>query len=154
MNFDDFEKHLQRQPMRHPPTEWRGEILDAAKARTKTAAAPRESLLGVIWRQWMARVSPAWGALAAVWLAIVGVNSFLLGAGEPQSRMSSAPPSSMMALQNLHRMQEKLLADQWEEATATLPAPRMTTPLSPRSDARREREFNEANLEPQMRSIG
>lgn len=125
-------------------TEWRAEILDAAKALRRSTAAPHKSPWRVLWCQWMARVSPAWGALAAVWLAIIGVNAFLLGADESPSGIPSTPSFGMMTFHNLHRMQEKLLSDQWEEAAATPPAPPVTKPLSPRSDARRKWESNEA----------
>ena len=85
MNPDDFEKHLQRQPLRQVPGEWREEILSAARQaslpqhapRTTHHAPPSPSLLSTLHPQLSTLLWPhpaAWAGLAAVWLVILGLN--------------------------------------------------------------------------------
>src|SRR5258708_31493262 len=38
MNSDDFEKRLQRQPLRQVPREWRAEIVQGAEAATRKSS--------------------------------------------------------------------------------------------------------------------
>src|SRR5664280_2576256 len=85
MNTDDFEKRLQREPLRQIPGEWREQILSAARQaslaehapRTTQHAPPSPSLLSTIHHQLSTLLWPhptAWAGLAAVWLMILGVN--------------------------------------------------------------------------------
>ena len=67
----DFEKQLQRQPLRTLPPAWRGEILHAA------TPPPRRHFLSTLNSQLSTIFWPcpqAWAALAAVWLVILGLN--------------------------------------------------------------------------------
>jgi len=92
MNADEFEKQLQRQPLRPVPAVWRDEILAAAKSAEAAPPEPRTSrpapsfLSALLWP-----CPQAWAGLAAVWLAIFAINSFSSEA--PQSMAQAAPPS-------------------------------------------------------------
>lgn len=136
MNTDDFEKRLEHQPLRPPPLEWRGEILAAARAAIRPARPPGESGLRSGWRFLLARVPQAWGAVAALWLVIIGVNSLLSG---PMVAVESrAPaPGDPFAAWSLRQMQMSLLAEELADPSA----PALFTPPAapgPRSDRRRE----------------
>jgi len=61
--MDQFEELLKSQPLRHVPPEWRAEILASAPAPCSAD-----------WRGWLWPSPYAWGALAAVWLVIVGLS--------------------------------------------------------------------------------
>lgn len=68
--MDDFEQLLKNQPLRTVPAEWRGEILaEAVAASARKPKAPMSLAQAWLWP------SPyAWGALAAVWVVILGLN--------------------------------------------------------------------------------
>ena len=68
----DFERKLQRQPIRELPSSWRREILPAAEA---TPA-------GSTWRDWFWPAPEAWDALAAIWLIL----ALMTGVGREQPR--------------------------------------------------------------------
>jgi len=77
MKPDDFEKRLQSQPLRQIPTEWRQELLQVAKQSVPSPADPRASLLSTIISQLSTPLwfnPKAWGALAAVWIAIFALH--------------------------------------------------------------------------------
>ncbi len=74
MNTDDFEKRVQRVPMRNVPAEWRGEILTAARR----AGGPQPSTFNPRpisgWREWLWPCPQAWAGLAAVWIVVLLFN--------------------------------------------------------------------------------
>lgn len=82
--MNDFERQLQRQPLRDLPADWRREIL--GKCEAATSVGPAWS-----WREWLWPSPKAWAALAAVWVVF-----FALSAGEPTSPLplGAAPHSS------------------------------------------------------------
>ena len=89
MNDSDFEKHLQRQPLRQIPGEWRAEILQKATASAPSTLDPRPSLLSaLLWPN-----PKAWAALAAVWIAIFAFH-FSTQQNSPQMAKKLGPPSS------------------------------------------------------------
>jgi hypothetical protein len=75
---DPFEQRLHCQTLRQVPSEWRADILAAAAASrletTKQPTAAGEIELIEWWRLWFARLPMAWSALAAIWIALIGVN--------------------------------------------------------------------------------
>ena len=73
--MNDFEHQLSQQPLRTPPPEWRAEIL---------VAAAKISTPDWTWRDWMWPSPKAWGALAAVWV-------FALIVDTPPSRSAASP---------------------------------------------------------------
>jgi len=111
---DDFEQQLQRQSPRPLPSDWRADILQAARAATD-ARSPRRSeakagpssilhhLSSFLWPH-----PHAWAALATAWLVILALN---LSARDASSRTAQRPappsPDSLVAL----RQQERLLAE-------------------------------------------
>ena len=118
MNPDDFEKRLQRQPLRQVPAEWREEILSAARQASLPQHAPRTthhlpppSLLSTLNYQLSTLLWPhpaAWAGLAAVWLVILGLNLTTRDASPRLAkRASPASPQVFMAFQE----QERLLAE-------------------------------------------
>ncbi len=66
--MDDFEQFLKNQPLRAVPPEWRSEILAAA------SQGGRKEIALPAWRGWLWPSPYAWGALAAVWVVILGLN--------------------------------------------------------------------------------
>lgn len=75
---DPFEQRLRCQTLRQVPSEWRADILAAAdnsrRQVTKQPIAAGEVALIEWWRLWFARFPLAWSALAAIWIALIGVN--------------------------------------------------------------------------------
>jgi hypothetical protein len=98
MNADEFEKRLQRQPLRQAPCEWRAEILAAAREAQAPVHASRithHSWLSTFNHQLSTLFWPhprAWAGLAAVWIFIFAVN-FSLRDPSPRMAEKSAPPS-------------------------------------------------------------
>jgi len=141
MNPDNFEQQLQRQPLRPPPAAWRDEILATARANVRRPVSKDEADLVTGWRAFLARIPQAWGAVAAVWAVIIGVN--LLMAGPSVAIMAgsagSAPPEKM-TLWSLQRAEMSLLADHLTETPEPARRPPAAAP-TPRSDRRREEGF-------------
>jgi hypothetical protein len=103
MSTDDFEKTLRRQPLRQIPEEWRAGILRGANASRPSTPDRRPSLLAsLLWPN-----PKAWAALAAVWVAIIGVQ---LASGDSTSKVEkkAEAPSTQTLL--VLRQQRELLA--------------------------------------------
>jgi hypothetical protein len=76
MNNDPFEDQLRGQPLRHPPADWRKDIL-AAAARQVRHDSPSTSQPSVSWWRTLLWPAPqAWAGLAAVWVAILAFHFF------------------------------------------------------------------------------
>ena len=137
MNPDDFEKRLQRQPLRQVPAEWREEILSAARQaslpehapRTTHHGSPSRSLLSTLNHQLSTLLWPhpaAWAGLAAVWVVILGINLTTRDASPLVAKQASpVSPQVFMAFQE----QERLLTE--------LIGPRETPVAEPPKPARR-----------------
>src|SRR5215472_15522124 len=103
MNSDDFEKRLQRQPLRQIPPTWRDEILRTVAQNANRNPKPEtgnisflsslnSKLSTILWPN-----PKAWAGLAAVWLALFVLH---FGSREnlPQMAKKPAPlPAEMMA---------------------------------------------------------
>jgi hypothetical protein len=145
MNLDEFEKRLQRQPLRRVPSGWREDILSATKQAVGAERVPRTthhaphspSLLSTINQQLSTLLWPhpvAWAGLAAIWLVILGVNlttrnATLLVA----KRTAPVSPQVFMALREQERLLAELLGPR-ETPAAERPKNR---PPQPRSEGRR-----------------
>jgi hypothetical protein len=146
MNPEDFEKQLERQPIRPVPAAWRAEILKAANASSLAPDAPRPlsrhspvrgttadapSLLSTLNSQLSAILWPcpqAWAGLAAVWVFIFALNHATLDKPEIMARKSSPPsPEIMMVLQEQRRMLAKLI-DSSDQPAAEPPKPFVPRP--------------------------
>jgi hypothetical protein len=121
MTTDDFEKRLQRQPLRPIPAEWREEILCAAREATRSAQASGSAQPTSGWRSALSALhsrlsgllwpSPqAWAGLAAVWLIILAFDLTTSGPSRLVAR-SASPPSTqfVMALLEEKRLLTELL---------------------------------------------
>src|SRR5437016_3639465 len=80
MKPDNFEKKLERLPLREIPRDWRNDILSAARRAIHAQPAPRStlhgsrSLLSTLNRQLSTLLWPApraWAGLAAIWLGLL-----------------------------------------------------------------------------------
>jgi hypothetical protein len=93
---DPFESRLRSQALRQPPAEWKSEILAAAaRAQVCSAVSPESRnedgfyarLAAILWP------SPvAWGALAAVWLALAVFK--VAAPGTPPATANSSSSNS------------------------------------------------------------
>jgi hypothetical protein len=119
--MDDFEQFLKNQPLRAAPPQWRGEIL-AAAARQPAARA----VMYPWWRAWLWPSPYAWGALAAVWVAIFILNAAAQPGHSLTPRDGPAPTvDEMVAMLNEQRRElDELMAE--EKVVATAPPPPAT----------------------------
>jgi hypothetical protein len=133
MNPEDFEKQLQRQPLRPVPADWRADILKAVDVASSEPRAPRPapSFLSVINSQLSSLLWPcpqAWAGLAAVWLVILAVNYASEDKSEIMAAKSPPPtPQMMMALQEQRKMLAKLI-EPYDESPAEPPKPFVPRP--------------------------
>jgi hypothetical protein len=146
MSPDDFEKRLQRQPLRQLPSEWRQEILSAARqasspyhaSRITHHASSSPSLLSTINYQLSTLLWPhpvAWAGLAAVWVAILGINLTTRDASTAVAKHAlPVSPQVFLAFQEQERLLTELLGPR-ETPVAEKPKP---GPPRPRSERRRE----------------
>jgi len=152
MNENEFESRLQRTPVKRPPSEWREQILVAADVNRRTPsiheltslrdATPRQAFAATWKRRLRELFWPhpvAWGALAAVWIAIGAVHLALHEPGPPLARVHIAASPDMPTMIT---MQRELLAS-WEEP-AEQPKAVPSRHLPPQSCIERRRETFEA----------
>jgi hypothetical protein len=141
MKPDDFEAQVQRQALRSIPTEWRAEILQAAKAGheiSATQAAPRsreEAARMVIpwWQRWLWPCPQAWVGLAGVWLAILALQWGSTESGPVMTAQEKLQPSP--SLLQMVKEQRQLLASvaaPWDAPAAEPPKPSQPKPKSAR----------------------
>lgn len=111
MNSDDFEKRLQRQPLRPIPGEWRAEVLRRAEAAAPRPAAAGSSPFAMFLRRLVSSLSPhpaAWAALAAVWVLIFALNTASHSHAPQLAKNIARPTVEMVA--GL-KEQQKILAE-------------------------------------------
>ena len=143
MNPDDFEKRLQRLPLRQVPSEWRQEILAAARQASLPDhascithhAPPSPSLLSTLNHQLSTILWPhpkAWAGLAAVWLAILGINLTTRDASQAVAKHAApVSPQVFMAFQEQERLLSELIGPR-DTPVAERPKPRLPRPRSER----------------------
>lgn len=157
---DPFEQRLRRQPLRPVPTAWREEILNQARrvgelekrqraAALQNAGVPTEGWCAG-WRLPFARLPLAWASLAALWMALIGVNLML-----PSPMVCMAEPSSASAeLESLLAWEVQPvefgpLSEPPTPASQALPATKgQEVPVRPRSERRRGAEVGETQPDP------
>ena len=113
---EQIERRLSRQPLRQVPSEWRAEILAAARAAQPSShlsLVTRHSFLSTLNHQLSTLLWPhpkAWAGLAAVWILIFAVN-FSLPDATPRLAAKSAPPSpeAMVELKKQQRLFAELV---------------------------------------------
>jgi hypothetical protein len=92
MKPDDFEKRLQREPLRKIPPGWREEILRTATPVRRTSPDARHSwLTTLLWPN-----PKAWAGLAAVWVMIFALQ-FSARENSRTVAMASAPQPATVA---------------------------------------------------------
>ena len=138
MNPDDFEESLRRQPLREIPADWRESILPHAIAAREAAPVLKRSFLATLNHHLSTLLWPhpkAWGALAAVWIAIA---VFHFSGSEPSvqySDKSDSAPDVLLALRAQGRLLDELVDEHWSAIRQPSP-PSPTQPRSERSSGR------------------
>jgi len=108
--MDDFEQFLKSQPMRCVPPEWRGDIL--AQAADASGGKPAAVVLPW-WQAWLWPSPYAWGALAAAWIIIIGLN-MASAQSSPNRANGKAVPSRqefITMLDERRRLMEKIYSE-------------------------------------------
>jgi hypothetical protein len=94
MNADDFEKKLQRQPLRQVPGDWREAILRTAQSRASSVAQRPGPLLIrpllIAWRELIQPCRFAWSGMAALWLLFWLINAHTQPEDSPWQVATSA----------------------------------------------------------------
>ena len=127
--MNDFEKQLQRQPLRTLPPEWRGEILRAAVP----APAPPRRLISNFKFQISNLLWPcpqAWAGLAAAWLVILGLN--FTSRTSPSPGLTAAKADFPLSPQVLALLREQRAL--YSELLGRLEASPPPAPPRPRSE--------------------
>jgi hypothetical protein len=113
LSMENFEEHLQRQPLRQVPGGWRTEILATAERTTgpqPSSLSLRRSVLSTLNARLSTILWPsprAWAGLAAVWVVIFAVN---FATRDKSPVVSRATPPSPEVIAEL-RQQQRLLAE-------------------------------------------
>jgi hypothetical protein len=137
MNPDDFEKRLQRQPLREVPDEWREKILRGAQAATRNSKLETRNsswlstlnscLSTILWPH-----PKAWAALAASWILILTVQFTSNDRTNQVAKKSERPsPESVAVLQQQTRLFAELFG-QSPPKDADRPKPNVSQPRSER----------------------
>jgi len=128
---DDFEKHLERQPMRQIPAEWRGEILDAACRAGDHQLSTINPQPISWWHELLWPCPRVWAGLAAAWAVILVLNA---ATREPVhvAKAAHAPPPReiLMALREQRRLFVELVeaSPPAEQSKTFTPRPRSEIP--------------------------
>ena len=142
MKPEDFEKHLQRQPLRQVPSDWWEGVLAAARRAACPQPAPYDgrdglrAVLSTLNSQLSTLLWPhpvAWAGLAAVWVVILGLSFTTRDAARQVARRTSSPsPQIFMAFQDQQRLLNELLGPreipEAERPKAAPPQPRSERP--------------------------
>ncbi|HEY1173258.1 MAG TPA: hypothetical protein VGH19_17955 [Verrucomicrobiae bacterium] len=128
MKPDDFESQLQRQPLRGLPSEWRSEILSAAR-EALVAEPVKPAVTTSWWRELLWPCPQAWAGLAAVWVVILGLNWVNNRPSEGQTMMArrELTPEERMAFIE----QQRLLASLLEAQVVVNPPPPVKEKVHP-----------------------
>lgn len=132
MNPDDFEKRLQRQPLRQVPQEWRAEILRTAAAADARRSFANWPLLTVskLWRELIWPARRIWVGFAFVWVAIIAVNfADAEKSGHLEARIK-VPPTNLITV---WQRQQELLTELNSPENPDMDKPKQSLP-KPRSD--------------------
>src|SRR5436190_24093985 len=110
MNTDNFEKQLQRQPLRQVPGDWREDILRTARAGVPAAQGGVLVRAGVkLWRELIWPCRHAWSGLAALWIVIAVIHAGMSGSSHDVAPMQAASfPARFEALEEQQRVLAEL----------------------------------------------
>jgi hypothetical protein len=136
MNDDDFQKHLQRTPLREVPAQWRGEILKACGPLASSATHRKTSDW---WRNVLWPCPQAWAGVAAVWLLIFGLHLVAGSEPRPGIRLTSVTVSPELLA---------VLAEQRRLFSELLPLPE--APSSRRRDVPADRPRSQRRWQPEL----
>ena len=137
-NDEQFEQHLQRQPARKIPADWREEILSAANSAPKRSEGGLFASLFLQLKTENLKLKTifwphprAWAGLAAVWILIFAAN-FSTRDDSPRISQKSSPltPEMRMVLQQQKMMLAKLI----EPNEPFVAEPPKSFPPRPRSE--------------------
>jgi hypothetical protein len=113
-----FERLLEGQTLRQVPTEWRDEVLKAARSAKSGVATARlqdasdAGTLTILGRlsSWFWPHPVAWGGLVAVWVLVLAVH-FSISDDQPALAEKAVPQSAVVVaqLQQQHRLLAELL---------------------------------------------
>jgi hypothetical protein len=138
MNPDDFEKRLQRQPLREIPSEWRAEILKNATPPPHASRFTIHSVLSTINHQLSTILWPhpkAWASLAALWVGIAVIQFAASDRAIHVTKKAESPsPEAIVILQQQTRLMAELVG---RGSTGELDRPKSSAP-QPRSERRTE----------------
>jgi hypothetical protein len=125
MNSNDFEKKLERQPMRAVPAEWRAQILREARL----AATPEPPA----WQAWIRELlwprPLAWASLAAAWVLIAVLRAATPAEPPLVVRQTPSPRETMQCFVEQRRELAALL-----NLSAETTAPQKSKSAGPRSE--------------------
>ena len=127
MKPDDFEKQLQRHPLRAVPGEWRGEILDAARRAGDHQLSTINPQPISWWRELFWPCPQAWAGLAAAWGVILVLNLASRDSVQVAKTSKAAPaPELLIALREHRRLLTELIGSPAvvESLTPFVPRPR------------------------------
>src|SRR5260221_11867412 len=109
MNPEDFEKQLERQPVRTVPADWRAGILQAANAAVPQPSTSNSQPISW-WRELFWPCPQAWAGLAAVWVVILAIHFLSAEPAEAVAKTTTPPsPQEMMVLKEQKQMMAKLM---------------------------------------------
>jgi hypothetical protein len=108
---DDFEKRIQRQPLRKIPGEWRAQILADCRGSKVEDRAQEQFWLSTLVSRLPTVLWPhpkAWAGLAAIWIFIFALN-FSMRDETQTVAVKSAPPSPEVVAEL--KQQQRLFAE-------------------------------------------
>ena len=133
---DDFEKRLQRRPLRQIPSEWREDILKAATLSDHSPFVIRHSVLSTLTSRLSSILWPhpkAWAGLAGVWVVIFALQFASRGSSHVMASISASQPSTF--LMSLKDQQQTLAELMGYNPPNDADQPRRVSP-QPRSELR------------------
>jgi len=129
MNPDDFEKQLERQPLRTVPAEWRAGILQAAKMSVPQPSSTNRQTTSW-WRELFWPCPQAWAGLAAAWVVILLIHFFSAEGTETTAETAApASPQEIIVLKEQKQMMAALM-ETFDQPAGEPPKPYVPRPKS------------------------
>ena len=140
MSMEDFEKRVERQPLRQLPAEWRGEILTAARQACRAPKGGNEEeahsqaftlktlLSALLWP-----CPQVWAGLAVIWVGILGLHVSMRDGSANAEKATPAPAAQIATAMSEERQLLAELLGPKEALVADKPKP-----VAPRPQSRRE----------------
>jgi hypothetical protein len=130
MNPDDFEKQLERQPLRTVPADWRTGILQAVRESSHLQPSTNRAQPTMWWRELFWPCPQAWAGLATAWVVILLIHFASAERNEPIAEAEAPPSSQEIVVLKEQKQMMAALMETFDQPAGEPPKPYVPRPKS------------------------